>query len=250
MTTSSKRQRIDQLLIDRELAPSLERARAFIMAGIVFSNGIKIEKPGQMVEPGATLEVRSSENPFVSRGGLKLAGALDAFAIDPVGCICMDVGASTGGFTDCLIQRGAKKVYAIDVGYGQLNWSLKQNPKVISIERTNMRLAGKELIDDLIELAVADVSFISLTLILPSIDLFLAPKAAVIALIKPQFEVGRDMVGKGGIVHDKAAQQQAVEKIRTAGEKLGWRFMGKVESPILGAKGNREFLIYFMTHDR
>jgi len=241
-----KKVRIDRLIVDRGLAPTRQKAQALIMAGCVLVDDVPATKPGQLVGPAASVRVRGGENPYVSRGGAKLAAALKEFALDAEGRICMDVGASTGGFTDVLLKAGAAKIYAIDVGYGQLDQSVARDERVVVLDRQNIRSLKKGRIAEAIEVAVVDVSFISLAIVLPALDLFLAKGAAVIALIKPQFEVGRELVGKGGIVRDPASHDLAVERVKAAGTGLGWRFEGVMESPIKGAKGNREFLIRFI----
>lgn len=241
----NKKIRIDRLLVERGLAPSRERAGALVMAGCAFVRGIKVSKPGQQVDPAASLELRGQDHPFVGRGGVKLAGALGGFGLDPRGKICLDVGASTGGFTDCLLQRGAAKVYAVDVGYGQLAWNLVRDARVVVLDRTNIREIGCEEVPDGIEVAAIDVSFISLTLVLPAVDPLLAPGAEIVALVKPQFEVGRGRVGKGGVVRDTRLHEEAVERARQAGLALGWALLGERESELTGPKGNREFFLWF-----
>jgi len=240
-----KKNRIDKLLFERGLAPSRERAQALVMAGCVLVNETPAAKPGQLVDPEAAIRIRGEDHPYVGRGGVKLAAALEAFGVDAKGKICMDVGASTGGFTDCLLKHGAARVYAIDVGYGQLAHAIATDPRVVVLERQNIRTIDPALIPEPIAIAAIDVSFISLELVFPHVDRLLAPDASVIALVKPQFEVGRELVGKGGIVRDPASHELAVAKVRAAGEAQGWRCAGVIESPILGAKGNREFLIHF-----
>ena len=247
MTEKAKKVRVDRLLVERGLAPTREKAQALVMAGCVFAGQTKAAKSGQLFAADTPLEVRGEDHPYVGRGGVKLAGALDRFAVDPRDRICMDVGASTGGFTDCLLRRGARRVYAVDVGYGQLAWAIATDPRVVVIERTNIRTLAPERIPDAVALAVIDVSFISLAIVLPAVAPFLARGADVVALIKPQFEVGRELVGKGGIVRDPASHELAVARVREAGGALGWVACGVVDSPILGAKGNREFLIHFRT---
>lgn len=233
------------LLVERGLAPTRTKAQALVMAGCVFIGETKMAKPGQQVADDAALEVRGRDHPYVGRGGVKLAHALDHFGIEVSGSVCMDVGASTGGFTDCLLSRGASKVYAVDVGYGQLAWKIAEDPRVVVLERTNVRSMERSRIPDAIDLAVIDVSFISLEIVLAAVDPFLVPGALVIALVKPQFEVGRELVGKGGVVRDEASRALAIEKVLAAGEALGWCSAGVVPSPILGAKGNAEFLLHF-----
>lgn len=240
------RVRIDKAMVDAGLAPTRQKAQALVMAGCVFSGGARIEKPGHQIDPSLEIEVRGEDHPFVGRGGLKLDRALREFAVDPEGAICMDVGASTGGFTDCLLKGGARRVYAVDVGYGQLARRLAEDERVVVIDRTNIRNLDRGLVPDPIGIAVIDVSFISLSIVLPSVDPFLPAGASVVALIKPQFEVGRELVGKGGIVKDPASHLIAIERVRSAGLSLGWVFKGLCDSPILGAKGNKEFLIHFL----
>jgi len=240
-----KRERIDRILVDRGLADTRAKAQALVMAGCVFAGDSRVEKPGQLIDPGAAVKVRGQDHPYVGRGGVKLAHALDEFGLKADGLVCMDVGASTGGFTDCLLQRGAARVYAVDVGYGQIAWKLARDDRVVVIERTNIRHLEKSAVPDPIELAVIDVSFISLELVFPAVEPFLAPSARIVALVKPQFEVGRELVGKGGIVRDEASHKLAVEKGRRAGESVGWSFEGSCDSPVRGAKGNREFLVCF-----
>jgi 23S rRNA (cytidine1920-2'-O)/16S rRNA (cytidine1409-2'-O)-methyltransferase len=240
-----KKERIDKLLVERGLAPTKEKAAALVMAGCVLVGDAPVEKPGQQVSLEAELRLRGEDLPFVGRGGLKLAKALETFDVHVAGKICMDVGASTGGFTDCLLQAGASRIYAIDVGYGQLDQRLARDERVTVLDRQNIRSLKKGKVAEAIEVAVVDVSFISLTLVLPAIDLFLKQGARVIALVKPQFEVDRDQVGKGGIVKDSGAHDLAIARVKASGEGLGWTFHAVNESPITGAKGNREFLILF-----
>lgn len=240
-----KKERIDKLLVERGLAETRAKAQALIMAGAVYSGDERMEKAGQLIAPDAPLAIRQSL-PYVSRGGLKLAAALDHFQISPADKTCLDIGASTGGFTDCLLQRGARRVVALDVGRGQLDWRLRQDPRVEVRERVNARYLTSEDFDCRFDIIVADVSFISLDKILPVVPPLAAPGAAIIVLIKPQFEVGRDEVGKGGIVRDERAQQRVVAEITACAESLGLRTRGTIESPILGADGNREFLACFI----
>jgi 23S rRNA (cytidine1920-2'-O)/16S rRNA (cytidine1409-2'-O)-methyltransferase len=237
--------RIDRLLVDKGLAPTREKAQALVMAGCVLVNEVPVTKPGHSVAEDVNVRVRGQDHPYVGRGGVKLAAALDSFRIDPAGKVCMDVGASTGGFTDCLLKRGAAKVYAIDVGYGQLAHEIATDSRVVVIERTNIRTMEQDRIPDRIQIAVIDVSFISLSIVLPAVDRFLSSGAQVIALIKPQFEVGRELVGKGGIVKDPASHELAVNKVKETSAALGWTCNGVIDSPILGTKGNKEFLVYF-----
>lgn len=240
---SLKKERIDKLLVDRGLVASRERARALILAGAVLVDEQVVDKAGAQIAREAEIRLKGEDIPFVSRGGLKLAKGLDAFALDVHERIAIDVGASTGGFTDCLLQRGASKVYAVDVGYGQLAWSLRTDPRVINLERTNIRNLRREDLPDTPELAVIDASFISLSIVLPATLSLLTPDAIIVALIKPQFEVGKGAVGKGGVVRDVNQHDQVVLKIRNLAEQLGCQVVGVTESPILGPKGNKEFLI-------
>ena len=235
--------RIDCLLVERALATSRERARRLVMAGDVLVGERPVTKPGAEVPEDACVRVRGEEAPFVSRGGEKLAGALDAFGIDVAGRTALDVGASTGGFTDCLLQRGARRVIAVDVGYGQLAWRLRQDARVFVLERTNVRALGPEMLPETPDLATIDVSFISLTLVLSPVAAVLAPEAAVLALVKPQFEVGRGQVGKGGVVRDPAARAAAVARVRGAADALGFAVRDEVESVLPGPKGNREVFL-------
>lgn len=236
------KQRLDQLLVERGLAESRERAKALVLAGSVRVDGQRADKPGHTIAAEARLEV-ATRPPYVSRGGYKLAGALDHWGIDATGKICFDAGASTGGFTDCLLQRGAVKVYAYDVGHGQLDWKLRNDPRVVSREGVNLRLPETVEVTEPVGIAVCDVSFISATLILPLLARLLTADGIMIVLIKPQFEVGRGEVGKGGIVKDPALHAASCAKVRQAAEELGFR-TDVIESPIQGAEGNREFLLY------
>ena len=234
--------RLDRLLVDRGLAESREKAQALIMAGEVILNGQKAAKPGQSVADDAEVEVRARP-PYVSRSGLKLAAALRRFAIDVAGQVCLDIGASTGGFTDCLLQAGAARVHAVDVGSGQLAWSLRTDPRVVVHEGLNARELRFAHIGELVALIACDVSFISITLVLPAIVVLLQPGGRMVILIKPQFEVGKGQVGKGGIVREPRLHQAACERVNSAVGAFGFR--GSImESPILGAEGNKEFLLY------
>ena len=233
------RQRLDVLLVQRGLAESRARAQALIMAGDVRVAGAVATKPGHLVEPAAEVTVAAAPR-FVSRGGEKLAHALDVFGVDPTGCICADVGASTGGFTDCLLQFGATRVYAIDVGYGQLHWSLRQDPRVVPIERTNIR--HLEALPEPVDLAAIDVSFIGLALVLPAVRRLLAPHGRVVALVKPQFEAGRGQVGKGGVVRERATHRQVLASVAAAAPASGLALRGLTPSPLRGPAGNIEFL--------
>ena len=240
--------RIDKLLVERGLAPSRERAQALILAGKVLVNEQKAAKPGATVAIDAAIRLLGEDLPYVSRGGLKLEKALQHWRIDVRGRVCLDVGASTGGFTDCLLQHGAARVIAIDTGYGQIDLRLRNHPRVRLLERTNARYLRPEDIGEPVDFVAMDVSFISATLVLPAVLKAVAggqrPVLELVVLVKPQFEVGRELVGKGGIVRDPEAQQAAVEKVCRALEDLGWENAGVIESPILGAEGNREFLLY------
>ena len=236
--------RLDRLLVDRGLVESRERGHALILAGQVLVQGQKQDKAGALVPEDAELRILGEVLPYVSRGGLKLEGALKEFKISVEGKTALDVGASTGGFTDCLLQHGARKVYAVDVGYGQLAWKLRQDPRVVTIERVNIRDIASSLVPELIDIAVIDVSFISLEKVVPSILKFFKPGSGLIALIKPQFEVGRGQVGKGGIVRDEAARDAAVKRIEDFIRGLGFDVKGIIPSPITGQDGNVEFLIH------
>jgi len=238
------KERLDKILVDKGIVQSRERARALIMAGKVMVKGKKVEKAGEIVSVDADIVLAGEDIPYVSRGGLKLEKAMDEFKIDVTGKVAMDVGASTGGFTDCLLQRGAKKVYAIDVGYGQLDLKLRNDPRVINIERQNIRYLEREAIPEQVDLVTIDASFISLLKVIPNVLNFIGKSGEMVALIKPQFEVGKGEVGKGGVVRDEAKQMAVVEKIKGFCEEIGLTVMGVIESPILGPKGNREFLIY------
>ena len=239
-----KRVRADLALVEQGLAPSREKARALILAGEVLAGDRPVEKAGDLVDPAAELRLRSAPMPYVSRGGLKLAHALDAFALDVRGAVALDVGASTGGFTDCLLQRGAARVYCVDVGQGQLDWKIASDPRVRVLDRVNIRLAPPDLLPEPADLVVIDVSFISLRLVLPALPPLAKPGAPVVALVKPQFEVGRADVGKGGIVRDEAARVRALTEVRDAAVALGYEARGDTVSPITGGKGNVEFFLY------
>ncbi len=242
--SKTRKLRLDRLLVGRGLSESRERAQAMIIAGQVLVSGQKIDKAGTLVPENAEIRVIGESLPYVSRGGLKLEAALKEFRIVAEGKVALDVGASTGGFTDCLLQSGAKKVYAVDVGYGQMAWKLRQDDRVVTIERTNIRDIDPSLLPEPIDIAVADVSFISLEKVVPGILKFLKPDAEIIALIKPQFEVGKGQVGKGGIVRDDAARTAAVNSINDYFRGLGLEVKGVIPSPITGQDGNVEYLIY------
>jgi 23S rRNA (cytidine1920-2'-O)/16S rRNA (cytidine1409-2'-O)-methyltransferase len=243
------RERLDKLLVDRGLVASRERARALVMSGAVLVDGQPHTKPGTMFDPASELTLKQEDHPYVSRGALKLVKGLDSFGIDPAGRTALDIGASTGGFTDLLLRRGAAKVYAIDVGYGQLAWSLRQDPRVVVLERQNVRNMELSLVPEPCDLAVIDVSFISLTLVLPRVKDLLRPPAGkpIIALVKPQFEVGREQVGKGGVVRDELVRRSAVAKIRDWATAHGFEVGDDVESPITGPAGNVEYLLQLRT---
>ena len=238
------RVRIDRLLVERGLAASRERARRLVMTGDVLVGDRPITKPGAEVPADAEVRLRTADSPYVSRGGEKLAGALDAFGLEVRDLVAFDVGASTGGFTDCLLQRGARRVIALDVGYGQLAWKLRHDPRVVVIERTNARHLTPAMLPEAPDLAVVDVSFISLATVLPAVAGVLAPRGTIVALVKPQFEVGRGRVGKGGVVRDPAQRAEAVAGVRTAAEQLGLAVRGEAESVLSGPKGNREVFIW------
>lgn len=239
----SSKLRLDKLMVERGLAPSREKAQALIMAGQVVVGDHAAEKAGQQVLPDVEIRIKGEVLPYVSRGGLKLEKGLDAFEIKVAGRIAIDVGASTGGFTDCLLQRGASKVYAVDVGYGQLAWKLREDPRVIVLEKTNIRHLGPEQLDPLPDLAVIDASFISLSLVLPPTLALLQRPAEVVALVKPQFEVGKGAVGKGGIVRDPKLHDEVRQNMQALAAELGAELLGICDSPITGADGNREFLM-------
>ncbi len=243
--------RLDKLLVDRGLAASRERAQALILAGKVLADDQKIEKAGTQVDPDASIRLLGDDIPYVSRGGLKLERALEHWKIDVTGKVCLDVGASTGGFTDCLLQHGAARVIAVDTGYGQMDFKLRQDPRLRLLEKTNARFLKREDISEDIDFIAMDVSFISATLVLPPVIVSAFPESpearrsrGIVVLVKPQFEAGKEHVGKGGIVRDPAAQAAAVEKVRAAVIALQATSLDVIDSPILGAEGNREFLLH------
>jgi 23S rRNA (cytidine1920-2'-O)/16S rRNA (cytidine1409-2'-O)-methyltransferase len=238
------KERLDVLLVRRGLAASRERARALILAGRVVCDHHLVDKAGHRVPVDADIRLKGEDIPYVSRGGVKLAAALERFAVDPAGRVALDVGASTGGFTHCLLQRGARRVYAVDVGYGQLAWELARDPRVVVMDRTNIRQLTQEALPEPPELVVIDVSFISLNKVLPVIAGLTAGGTPVIALFKPQFEVGRAQVGKGGIVRDPEVRRQALESFAAAAPSLGFAVLQTMTSPIRGQKGNEEFLLF------
>lgn len=239
----STKQRLDKLMVERGLAPSREKAQALIMAGQVVVGDHAAEKAGQQVLPEVEIRIKGDLLPYVSRGGLKLEKGLEQFGVDPAGRIAIDVGASTGGFTDCLLQRGANRVYAVDVGYGQLAWKLREDPRVVVLEKTNIRHLQPKQLDPLPDLAVIDASFISLNLVLPPTLALLKRPAEVVALVKPQFEVGKGAVGKGGIVRNPKLHDEVLHKMHALAAELGAELLGICDSPISGADGNREFLM-------
>jgi 23S rRNA (cytidine1920-2'-O)/16S rRNA (cytidine1409-2'-O)-methyltransferase len=243
------RERLDKLLLDRGLVGSRERARALIMTGAVLVRGQPQTKPGTLVDPAAEITLRADDHPYVSRGGLKLAKGLDSFAIDPTGQTALDIGASTGGFSDVLLRRGAARIYAIDVGYGQLAWSIRQDPRVVVLERHNVRTIELAVVPEPCDLAVIDVSFISLTQVLSRVAELLRPPLGkpIVALVKPQFEVGRELVGKGGVVRDPEIRRSAVDKVRGWATAHGFVAGQDVESPITGPAGNVEYLLLLRT---
>ncbi len=243
------KKRLDILLTEQGLAESRERAKGLIMAGVVYADNQKADKPGDLYPENISLEVRGKGLPYVSRGGLKLEKAMKEFSLDLAGLVCMDIGASTGGFTDCMLQNGAKKVYAVDVGYGQLAWKLRTDERVINLERTNARYLTEEQIPEKIDFFSADVSFISLTLILPALRPLLAEHGRAVCLIKPQFEAGREGVGKKGVVRDKAVHREVIEKIVRFAPENGYSVLGLTFSPVKGPEGNIEYLIYLERSD-
>ena len=239
-----KKIRLDQLVFDLGMTESRERAKTTIMSGLVFVNGQRVDKPGTAVDPSSKIEIHGEAIPFVSRGGFKLDKALRVFPVDPAGKICLDCGASTGGFTDVLLQHGAKKVYSVDVGYGQLAWKLRMDERVINLERTNLRYVTEEQIPEPIELAVMDVSFISIRLVIPAVHRLLLPDADYICLIKPQFEAGREEVGKKGVVRDSAVHEHLVREILDFAQAEGFSVFGLDYSPIKGPEGNIEYICH------
>lgn len=238
------KERLDVLLVSLGLAESRAKAQATIMAGEVYVNGQKADKSGMEVDITSNVEVRGSACPYVSRGGLKLEKALRNFGVDPTGYVCSDSGASTGGFTDCLLQQGASKVFAIDVGYGQLAWKIRNDPRVVVMERTNIRYVTPEDLGQPLDLSVIDVSFISLSLVLPVVKTLLKPTGQVLCLIKPQFEAGKDKVGKKGVVRDAAVHEEVLQNFITLAKSLGFTIRNLTFSPVKGPEGNIEFLAH------
>lgn len=238
-----KRERLDRLLVERGFVSSREKAQAALLAGKVLVGGQVVLKPDALIDPKVPIALKAEE-PYVSRGGLKLKGALETFGIKVEGRICLDVGASTGGFTDCLLQEGAKRVYAVDVGYGQLHHRLRQDPRVVVLERTNIRYLPPERLPERPDLATIDVSFISLRLVLPPVVALLKEPVEIVALVKPQFEVGKGQVGKGGVVKDPEKHRAVLLQVGKRAEALSLRVLGVTPSPLLGPKGNREFFVH------
>ena len=241
--------RLDQYLVQHGLIQSRERAKAMIMSGVVFVNEQKVDKAGEMIKEDAKVEVRGHDIGYVSRGGLKLEKAMQCFPLTPKGKVCMDIGASTGGFTDCMLQNGAKKVYAVDVGNGQLAWKLRQDERVVCMEKTNIRYVTREQIAEPIEFASIDVAFISLTKVLEPVKALLTPNGEIVALIKPQFEAGREQVGKKGVVRDKAVHLEVVERILAYASGIGFQILNLEFSPIKGPEGNIEYLVHLKNHE-
>ena len=244
------KKRLDVLLTEQGYADSRSKAQAIIMSGQVYVNGQKADKPGVAFEETVSLEVRGASCPYVSRGGLKLEKALRDFGVKPEGYVCSDSGASTGGFTDCLLQQGAKKVFAIDVGYGQLDWKIRSDPRVVVMERTNVRYVTREQLGEPLDLSVIDVSFISLKIVLPVIKTFLKETGQVLCLIKPQFEAGKDKVGKKGVVRDPETHKEVLDNFVSLAKELGFVILGLTFSPVKGPEGNIEFLGHLTLADQ
>jgi len=240
-----RKERIDKLLMEKRIVPSRERARSLVTEGRILVEGHRMDKPGIKIDVDASIRIQGEDQPYVSRGGKKLEGALKAFGFDPKDRVVMDVGASTGGFTDCVLQKGAKKVYAVDVGYGQLAWKLQKDPRVVNLERRNVRYLKKEEVPEEVNLILIDTSFISIEKFLQHLLGFLKKGGDIISLIKPQFEVGKGEVGKGGVVRDANLHQKVIERISQFGLGLGLKVLQVIESPLLGPKGNKEFFIHF-----
>ncbi|MCP4117781.1 MAG: TlyA family RNA methyltransferase [Desulfobacteraceae bacterium] len=238
-----EKKRLDLLLVEKNMVQSRERARAMIMAGRILVNDVPVDKAGTKVSIDADIVLKGEDIPFVSRGGLKLDHAVKGLGIDVTGLTCLDIGASTGGFTDCLLQHGAGKVYAVDVGYGQLAWSLRQDPRVVVIERTNIRHLEYDVVGESVDLVVADTSFISLKLVIPAAEKFMKKGTRILALIKPQFEAGRERIGKGGVVRDPKVRQEIIGEIKEFFDNRGYETGEVIPSPVPGPKGNQEFII-------
>ena len=243
------KKRLDVLLVEQGFADNRTKAQAIIMSGMVYVNGQKADKAGTAFEETVAIEVRGAACPYVSRGGLKLEKALRDFGVDPTGYVCSDSGASTGGFTDCLLQQGAKKVFAIDVGYGQLDWKIRSDPRVVVMERTNVRYVTPEQLGEPLDLSVIDVSFISLRIVLPVIKTFLKPTGQVLCLIKPQFEAGKEKVGKKGVVREPETHKEVLDDFVTLATEQGFRILGLTFSPVKGPEGNIEFLAHLTLDD-
>ena len=244
------KKRLDILVTEQGLAPSREKAKALIMEGIVYADGVREDKPGTVIAEEAKIEVRGKTLPYVSRGGLKLEKAQQTFALSLEGKCCLDIGASTGGFTDCMLQNGAVKVYAIDVGYGQLAWKLRSDPRVVCLEKTNIRLVRPENLPEKADFASIDVSFISLSLVLGPVKELLKENGRIVCLIKPQFEAGREKVGKHGVVRDPAVHEEVILRVLSEAEKLGLHPLGLTYSPVKGPEGNIEYLLYLEKESR
>jgi 23S rRNA (cytidine1920-2'-O)/16S rRNA (cytidine1409-2'-O)-methyltransferase len=244
-----KRERLDRLLVERGLVASREEGCRRILAGEVLVNDRPVAKAGSLVDPDAVVRLRGKHLPYVSRGGIKLEQALKEFRIDVREKIALDVGASTGGFTDCLLAHGARRVYAVDVGYGQIDWKLRKDPRVVVLEKRNIRYLKPEELPQTPEFATIDVSFISLRLVIPQVQRLLVPKGEILALIKPQFEVGKGKVGKGGVVRRHEEHLRVIEEIKAAAAAMKLEIGGVTESPLLGPKGNKEFFIYLAKRD-
>ena len=243
------KKRLDVLLTEQGYAENRTKAQAIIMSGIVYVDGQKADKPGTSYEETVSIEVRGAACPYVSRGGLKLEKALRDFGVKPEGFVCSDSGASTGGFTDCLLQQGAKKVFAIDVGYGQLDWKIRSDPRVVVMEKTNIRYVTPEQLGEPLDLSVVDVSFISLKIVLPAIQKLLKQTGQVLCLIKPQFEAGRDKVGKKGVVREKSTHKEVLDDFVELADSLGFKILGLTFSPVKGPEGNIEFLGHLSLND-
>lgn len=244
------KKRLDVLLVEQGYADSRTKAQAIIMSGIVYVDDQKADKPGMSFDEDVKLDVRGATCPYVSRGGLKLEKALRDFGVDPTGFVCSDSGASTGGFTDCLLQQGASKVFAIDVGYGQLDWKIRSDPRVVVMERTNVRYVTPEQLGEPLDLSVIDVSFISLKIVLPVIKTFLKPTGQVLCLIKPQFEAGKDKVGKKGVVRDPDTHKEVLDNFVELANSLDFKILGLTFSPVKGPEGNIEFLGHLTLDDK
>ena len=244
------KKRLDVLLVERGFAETRTKAQAIIMSGLVYVSGQKADKPGMSFDENSEIEVRGATCPYVSRGGLKLEKALRDFGVDPTDYVCSDSGASTGGFTDCLLQQGARKVFAIDVGYGQLDWKIRSDPRVVVMERTNVRYVTPEQLGEPLDLSVVDVSFISLKIVLPVIKTFLKEKSGqVLCLIKPQFEAGKEKVGKKGVVRDPAIHKEVLDDFVALTNEIGFKILGLTFSPVKGPEGNIEFLAHLTLAD-